>query len=206
MLTIDIRRWLPKFILGDKNGYAVAKAIEAGLQRMNDAVLQGFKLIADYDSMPEWRLDELAWEYDLLYDYSADIETKRAWVAGALPSYRLHGTPGGVVRYLNAVYDGVRVEEWFEYGGEPYHFRVKIADTYSEETLAWVRKSIEVAQNLRSVLDAVIFEGESADTTAYALAAAAAMEGSAGAVAIGEVPVEETPVDEDYTTPIMFRD
>ena len=35
MFQVDITKWVPKFLLADKNGYAIAKAMEAGLQYMN---------------------------------------------------------------------------------------------------------------------------------------------------------------------------
>ena len=39
MFTFDITKWVPRFLLNDKNGYALAKAIEAALQMMNDTSL-----------------------------------------------------------------------------------------------------------------------------------------------------------------------
>ena len=93
MFELDITKWVPKFILADKNGYALAKAIEAGLQSANDIVSQGVDCITDVDAMPEWRLDEVAWEYNILYDYDADIATKRKWVSDAVQTYAIYGTP-----------------------------------------------------------------------------------------------------------------
>ena len=81
MFVFDVTKYVPQFLLNDKNGYAMAKAIEAGINYMNTACLNGTKLIYDVDTMPEWRLDELAWEYNLVYDYTADIDVKRDWDA-----------------------------------------------------------------------------------------------------------------------------
>lgn len=85
MFQFDIQKWIPKFIWNDRNGHALAMAINAGLQMLNDSAAEGLKLINDYDDMPEWRLDELAWETNCLYDYNAPIETKRQWIKNALP-------------------------------------------------------------------------------------------------------------------------
>ena len=155
MFTINIAQWVPKFILGDKNGYALAKAIEAGLQKMNDVVLEGFECIANYDTMPEWRLDELAWETNCLYDYNASIETKRQWIKNAIPLYRLFGTPMAVYKYLSGYFDGVDLEENWIYNGSPYHFRVTVEGVWTPENEAWARKAIGAAKNVRSVLDSL---------------------------------------------------
>ena len=153
MFTIDITKWVPKFILYDKNGYALAKAIEAGLQKMNDIIDEGVKLITDYDTMPEWRLDELAWELNCLYDFHADIETKRKWIKNAIPYYRLYGTPQAIFNYIGGYFDDVELEENWQYNGSPYHFRVLVDGEWTPENEAWAREAIDRAKNVRSVLD-----------------------------------------------------
>lgn len=155
MFKVDITKMVPRFILNDKNGYALAKALEAGAQMMNDIINDGVRCIADYDAMPEWRLDELAWETNCLYDYNADIETKRKWIKNAIPWYRLYGTPEAVYRYISSYFDDIILEENWIYGGEPYHFRVTVEGTWTPENEAWARKAIDTAKNVRSVLDAL---------------------------------------------------
>jgi len=157
MMDFVVEQWVPKFIMNDQNGYALAKAIEAGIQMMNAIIANGVKLITDVDTMPEWRLDELAWEYNILYDYDQDVEAKRKWIKNAISMYSTYGTPKIIKDFLEARYgEGtVTVEEWFSYGGEPYHFRVIINGEESD----WAQEAIEKAQNVRSVLDSVTFTG-----------------------------------------------
>lgn len=162
MFELDITKWVPKFILADKNGYALAKAIEAGLQAANDIVSQGVDCITDVDAMPEWRLDEVAWEYNILYDYDADIATKRKWVSDAVQTYAIYGTPEIIIKYLSAAFDTAYLEEWWQYGGDPFHFRVTVAGEWTDENDAWAQKSIAKTKNVRSILDNIIFNaGES---------------------------------------------
>lgn len=156
MFTFDVNRFVPRFILEDKNGYAIAKAIEAAMQYMNNAILAGVKSIADYDTMPEWRLDELAWELNCLYDFKADIAKKRTWIKNAIPLYRLWGTPQAIYRYIAGYFDTVELEERWVYGGEPYHFRVTVSGEWTPENEAWARKAIATAKNVRSVLDSLM--------------------------------------------------
>lgn len=158
MFTFNIEQWVPKFLLADKNGYAIAKAIEAGLNYMNDAAAEGIKTLSDYDTMPEWRLDELAWEYNLVYDYTAPVEIKRTWIKDAVSIYRRYGTAKGIIRYLTPYFDDAKVEEWWEYDADPFHFRVTIAGERTDAKDAWAQKAVFNIASIRSVLDGIVFE------------------------------------------------
>ena len=155
MFSFDITQWVPKFILNDKNGYAIAKAIEAALNHMNATVQQGVDLISNFDTMPEWRLDELAWETNCLYDYGANIEAKRQWIKNAIPLYRLFGTPQAVYQYIGSYFDDIDLEESWIYDGDPFHFRVTVEGEWTPENEAWARRAIGTAKNVRSVLDSL---------------------------------------------------
>lgn len=151
---MNINEIFPAFLLRDRNGYALAKAIEAGLSYMERVIDKGLACVMDCDTMPEWRLDEMAWETNCLYDYNADVEKKRKWIKDALPQYRLYGTPEGIYRYVRGYFDDIILEEWWEYGGEPYHFRITVDGNWTPEDEAWARKAVGIVKNVRSVLDA----------------------------------------------------
>ena len=177
MFTVDTKKLVPRFILRDKNGYALAMAIQAGLQAMNDAVEQGLELLSDFDSMPEWRLDELAWEQAIgWYDFGADVEEKRRIVRAFAESYIHLGTPLAVREAVTAILGDGWIEEWYQYGGQPYHYRLLIhPDSVSPQALARLRQRVRDAQNARSVLDTIGAQ-DTGGATAWAAAAAAAME------------------------------
>ena len=158
MFTVQIERWIPAFLRGDKNAYACAKAIEVALQYMNDTLAAGLALIDDTENMPEWRLGELAWEYNLPYDYSADVEVKRRWVQNAYSLYRLWGTKAGIQQYLDGYFDTTTVQENWEYAGSPYHFRVDMAGNWTPETASWAMDAINKVKNLRSTVDGFSYE------------------------------------------------
>ena len=171
MFTFNVERYLPDFLLADKNGYAIAKAIEAAMQVLNDTVQNGLDNVYTVDKMPEWRLDELAWEYNLVYDYTADISVKRNWIKNAVSFYQVYGTPAGIINYLKAKFDAVVLEEYWKYSGDPYHFRVTVDDEWSEETDAWAQKSIATVKNVRSILDSITFNAGHSDLTLQTAAA-----------------------------------
>ena len=155
MNTFTIASLVPKFILGDRTGYALAKAIEKALTIMSDTVQQGIDLVMNVDTMPEWRLDEMAWELGCLYDYTASIEEKRRWVRDSMPLFAAYGTPQAIYNYLQGVFDDISVEEAWQYGGAPYHFRVTVSGEWNARKRAWMQTAIASTKNVRSMLDSM---------------------------------------------------
>ena len=140
----------------DRNGYAMAKAVDAAMLYFTEKVEAGIKLIDDVDAMPAWRLDELAWELDCLYDYSGTLARKREWIRNALPYSYVYGTPKAIKDYLEGYFGNVTVLEGSGYGLDPYHFMVVMDGTATEEELAWAAKAIERTKNVRSVSDSYV--------------------------------------------------
>lgn len=157
MTEFEIGKLLPRFIMDDVNGRALAKALEAGLKYFCECLSAGVDALSNPDTMPEWRLDELAWEYNIPYDYGADESVKRDWIRNVYSLSKLYGTPEGIIRYLAGYFDGAVVKEFFEYGGQPFHFRVDLPGGWSPEDLAWAEKAVNSVKNTRSVQDGYTF-------------------------------------------------
>ena len=160
MIDFDIHQLVPNFLLNDKNGYAIAKALEAGLKFMCATAQNGLHIVKDVEAMPEWRLDEVAWEYNCPYDANAPVDVKRQWVRDANELSFLYGTPEVVHRYMAVYFDKIDVEESWEYNGEPFHFRVLFPGIWTAEKVAWATKAIFMVKNARSILDLYNFENE----------------------------------------------
>lgn len=152
-ITFDISRLVPRFLYKDKNGYAISRAIERAFQYVAAKVENGIAVIQDPEQMPEWRLDEMAGELGCLYDYSGTLESKRYWIANAIPLYAITGTPQAIYDFLGGVFDDIELEEFWQYDGDPFHFRVTVEGVWTPENEAWARNAIAMAQNARSVLD-----------------------------------------------------
>lgn len=147
MFEVDIRKLVPKFILGDANGYAIAKALEAGLNYMNEVIENSVSMAYDFDNVPEWRLDEIAREYDCPYIFSADIDKKRYWIKNALPTSRRLGTPSAIKTSLVPYIGEVILNELPD-----HHFEVYGRDYNSSDT-SEIMELIGMVKNVRSVLD-----------------------------------------------------
>ena len=177
MFNIHIEQMIPRFILADKNGFALAKAIEAGLTSMNDTVADGVKCLIDYDAMPEWRLDELAWELNVTwYNSSGTVEEKRQTIKDARKSYGILGTPQSILLAFRGEFGDGQVQEWWEYDGDPYHFRVF---TVRESTMGAdyerIMRIINAVKNVRSIVDGIYYRGDSGTAAIWALAGCAAI-------------------------------
>ena len=98
------------------------------------------------DTVAEEVLDALAvnWKIDW-YDTGYDIEQKRRIVKTALNIRRTMGTAGAARTQADAIYPGTKLEEWFEYGGTPGKFRLRVNITTVEERMLAVCFSLTSA-------------------------------------------------------------
>lgn len=161
-MNIDMEKLVPRFLMDQPTTHGLANAIGAALQALWDGVEAGIAAVTDVEEMPEWRLDEMAWETGCLYDYMADVEAKRAWIRDAAGNAACQGTAEAIRRYLQGMFEDSDVEEAADYGGEPFHFRVLLNGRWDEASMAWAVKAAQAGKNLRSVLDGFVeqFEGE----------------------------------------------
>lgn len=171
---INIFQIFPKFILDDETGYAMCKALQAGLEYFLKHCQEGVDTLLNVDKMPEWRLDELAWEYNCLYDYSANVEIKREWIRNAYKNYRIHGTAEGIRQYLKIYFGESVVNEFWEFGGEPGQFNVTVTGQRSDENEAWIKKACAKAKNVRSELNNIVFNGGESEVPNVLIGAASA--------------------------------
>lgn len=112
------------------------------------------------DEVPEEVLDILAWQFKVLwYDATSSLEVKRKAINDALLVARTLGTPAAVEKVVEIYFGDGRVEEWFEYGGQPYYFRVVTNNLDATNAqAALLVKAVDSVKNLRSRLEVVIIE------------------------------------------------
>lgn len=149
---------VPAFLREDRNTWALAKAIEHAVGQFLNDVRTADLYLTDVESMPEWALDEYAYGNGVhWYDVDASLYRKRMWAMDAKTMRRCLGTREGVERLIRGVYDKGVVEEWFDYGGEPYHFRIRVYGETGSETMTWAKAAADTAKNCRSILDSFSF-------------------------------------------------
>ena len=169
MIDFRIEEMAPRFLLSDTNGRAMAKAMEAGMKMALEVARRGVEILLDVQAMPEWRLDELAWELNTpWYIHDAGVAAKRSAIQRGESINRRLGTPWAVERVAEMYFGQALVEEWQEYGGEPYHFRVKTANLSAAVANSdIIRELVERTKNLRSVYDGVLANPQAPATSVY---------------------------------------
>ncbi|MGP1575240.1 phage tail protein I [Selenomonas sp.] len=163
---------LPQNLLRDEQIKAAAQALDAELQKITAATKEAL-LLPRLDELPEAVIDLLAWQWHVdFYEPNMSLETKRQLVRESIAWHRLKGTKAAVEKMVQAVFRGGVVTEWFEYGGEPYHFRVDIlsAPQITAENTTRLLNVINASKNIRSWLDEITYRRDLQDSIHYAAA------------------------------------
>lgn len=108
--------------------------------------------------LPEPLLDLLAWQLHVDgYDEALSVQAKRELIQCSLLLHRRKGTPWAVRTAVEkALQSAAQIHQWFEYGGEPYFFRVLSDVTGKPITEAAMRAALRLIheyKNTRSWLD-----------------------------------------------------
>lgn len=150
---IDI---LPPNIAQDSKVRVAAEALDRELQAITAAIDQCL-LLSRIEELVEPAIGLLAWQFHVDFnDAGLPIEQKRVLVKNALFWHRHKGTPAVVEELITALFDEGKVVEWWEYGGEPYKFKIvthNVAVT-NERALEFIR-ALESVKNARSWLEKV---------------------------------------------------
>lgn len=134
--------------------YAVGRQIEK-LCAYSDAA----RTYAAIATMPEWLLDYMAVELRTpSYDENYSLKTKRALIQGSLLFYTQMGTPAAVNRIIETIFETGYIKEWYEYDGDPHHFRAYVGDggEVGPGELEEFRRVLSSVKRLSSWLDDII--------------------------------------------------
>ena len=93
------------------------------------------------------------------FDGRDSLEEQRETVSNALKIFARRGTPSALKDALSANFGHTELQEWFDYGGMPGHFRIIIEDETATVERAWrFLKIVEEVKNARSKLDEIILQ------------------------------------------------
>lgn len=159
LTDIDLLRLLPQFMREDKNAQAFAYALNSKIAEVSRAIVHT-KIYSRIDSLSDAILDELAWQFNVVeYRNDYDISVKRALIKGCMQLHYKRGTVAAVEEAVQKIFSDATVEEWFDYGGNPYHFKVRTSNVgATDEMLQEITKIVSETQNIRSYLEEVIVE------------------------------------------------
>lgn len=153
---IEFIRLLPLFMRDDLAVKGLANGIDEIVPTLA-ASLENLSTWDHIDDLSETELDELAWELNILwYDQGAPIDTKRDLIRNSTDVYRHLGTKWAVENVINSYFGEGYITEWFQYNGEPGHFRVYSTNpSLTSEKLAEFLNLLGKVKRASAVLDGI---------------------------------------------------
>lgn len=108
-------------------------------------------------------IDQLALEWHVDgYDQSDSLEIRRRLVRNSFKMHKYKGTVYAVKIGLDSLFGGdARLQEWFEYDGLPYYFKIRIRPLETELTKELLQRALVIVKetkNVRSVLESITVE------------------------------------------------
>lgn len=148
---------LPSVLAEDKNMYALATAAAMAIVKY-DKEINSISIYPNIDNASEELCDILAKDFDVTwYNYDYDLDQKRRIIKANFNVHRHLGTKGAVSDLVAAAFVDGKVQEWFEYDGEPYHFKINLPEDstfiMTQDTVGLFSRLIENVKSLRSRLD-----------------------------------------------------
>lgn len=122
-------------------------------------------LVVLIDNVPSDALPHLAQQYHITgnegWIQALSEEEKRALIKSSIKMHRYKGTKYALEEILSTLNITGSVEEWFEYGGEPYYFKIILQifnRSINEETEEKLIDLINEYKNERSWLEEIEFQ------------------------------------------------
>ena len=165
---------LPPALQKDPSAVALAEAMADLLARRRSEIEQ-LRIYPVIDQLDEQLLDILAYDFKVdWWDADYSLEEKRRTLKDSWRVHKMLGTKAAVETAIRAIYPRTTVQEWFEYGGEPYHFRLNINvsnETIASEKQRRVLERVNFYKSLRSHNDGVTYFMQAAEARAVSCAA-----------------------------------
>ena len=158
--NVSILNLMPPNLAADKNIQMMAEAFDEALREIikkipNVAIIPN--LVLD-KIVNETLIDLLAWQFHVdFYDPELPIDIKRKLVLKSLDWHSRKGTPSVVEEIVSTVFSDAELEEWYEYGGLPYRFRITTEEPLpNQQAINELIRAVRTVKNTRSYLDTII--------------------------------------------------
>jgi len=154
--NISLLDILPYSLQQDQDIVAMAKALTPEFQQLSRETKLCI-ILDNINNLSSDLVDHLAWELHVdFYDPSLPLEVRRLLVKNSIPWHRRKGTPAAVEELISTVFGEGHVEEWYEYGGDPYYFKVitNNRSVTTEQAILFTR-ALDSVKNTRSWLEKV---------------------------------------------------
>ena len=156
----DFSKIFPNVLQKDESMMAIAEVATEKLLEISNSI-DKVLIYANIDKLPGEILDILAYDMHVdWYDETYPVEAKREVIKSSVTVHKKMGTKYAVEKALRAVHPASCIEEWFEYGGNPYCFRI-ICDTTESKVQAnyeEIVNTVNIYKRLSAHLDSVTYQ------------------------------------------------
>ena len=151
----EIKDIMPGNLMEDPAAQAFSYALREGT-RLLHRYTQLCYVYCSIETAPNDIVDLLAKELRTQYYSDAlELDVKRGLVRNTLIWYMTAGTPAAVEELVGIVFGEGEVSEWFEYGGQPYWFKIKTNAILTEDMNTFFSYMIRRVKNTRSHIEAI---------------------------------------------------
>ncbi len=156
--NIQIQKMLPHNINADDDVNSLLQTISDEMNNISKEIKQ-LLFYPNISALPEPIINLLAEQFQVTF-YSAlglDLDTKRELVKNAIVWNKRKGTKAVMQEMLAVLYSSeVIIQEWFEFDGDPYTFRLVMDNmTLNEGDIDTIMYIINELKNVRSHLESI---------------------------------------------------
>jgi phage tail P2-like protein len=133
--------------------------VSDGVYQSLSESLKAFKTLMNPQTCDAKYLPYLAYAFGVdFWDDSLIEAQKRELIQKSLLLHKKKGTVWAIEEVFKAIKVNARISEWFEYGGDPYKFKIDIDvqnDPITDETIRKLSQYIDTYKNVRSTLESI---------------------------------------------------
>lgn len=157
----DFYATFPPALKKDEKMVALGRLIADELHQTVEQTKKNI-IYANINELSETWFDVLAYDLHVdWYDYDYPIEAKRAIIRDSVRVHQKLGTKAAVEMALGGIHPKSEIEEWFDYGGKPYRFRIVLDTTESRVAADYdeIIKTVDIYKRLTAHLDGLYYQG-----------------------------------------------
>lgn len=156
--------------LQDANTAALSFAVDHQLREFIDYI-PTVLIYANIMGISEKLCDLLAMIFSIrAYNVEFPLDTKRRLIQIVLKTSSKKGTASSVQEVIGAIHGGAKIEEWFDYGGDPYRFKITVDTTkqgIGEHDYEKLIENVDAYKSIRSHMDGITVNLKSEGITSY---------------------------------------
>lgn len=133
--------------------HSIDLTAEKIVNTLNEEV-QAFRTLANPLLCDEKYLPFLAYAYKVdFWDDRLSTDKKRLLIKDSILLHQKKGTLWALERILEILEVKAEISEWFNYGGDPYYFKIKLSIEQEFPYLNQLQKIISIYKNVRSLFE-----------------------------------------------------